>query len=447
MAGEHRIGRLRFELTAPHQAALGELPQQLRQRFEALILPVLQQALDQIDREGRLLMIERIELDLGSFAAGQLDAESLARELASQLVAALDSQISQPAPARCGEDALADQLILFLRSGELPWSQPGAALQLLLRQLLALDGYDLRQLASRLKPLLIRRDICLRVAQQLPASLCRRLLVALAPEDMLLPLNTTFGSDEPLASTDLKPTSSGLVPELASLLQRLASGLPAVELGELIGLYAMLASPHAIQPQPAASIRPQAQSRPALPVPTTAPGNEDDERVVLSRPVYAAGAVLLHPYLPMFFERLGLLAGPGEFRDEACRQRAVLLAHFLATGQQDAPEPETTLFKLLCGLPLNTPIPRSANIQPQEQQEAEALLRSVISHWGKLGNTSPDGLREGFLTRSGLLQPQGQHWRLQVETSGIDILLQDLPWTLSRVRTPFMASLLTVEWR
>ncbi|MCY1311256.1 hypothetical protein D9M70_615390 [compost metagenome] len=71
----------------------------------------------------------------------------------------------------------------------------------------------------------------------------------------------------------------------------------------------------------------------------------------------------------------------------------------------------------------------------------------MIGHWQRLGNTSPAGLREGFLSRPGRLERRGDGWLLSVESSGIDILLQDLPWTLSRVRTPFMQSMLSVDWR
>ncbi|MNN25600.1 hypothetical protein D3C81_1390780 [compost metagenome] len=49
--------------------------------------------------------------------------------------------------------------------------------------------------------------------------------------------------------------------------------------------------------------------------------------------------------------------------------------------------------------------------------------------------------------RPGRLERRGDGWLLSVESSGIDILLQDLPWTLSRVRTPFMQSMLSVDWR
>jgi hypothetical protein len=92
-------------------------------------------------------------------------------------------------------------------------------------------------------------------------------------------------------------------------------------------------------------------------------------------------------------------------------------------------------------------VPRRIDLTDAERSEAEALLRSVVTHWKRLGATSPAGLREGFLTRPGRLERQGETWRLRVERRGIDVLLDSLPWPLSRVQTPFMAAPLAVDWR
>ncbi|MCY1493426.1 hypothetical protein D9M68_272620 [compost metagenome] len=436
MAGaEHRIGRLVFDLAAPDEAALGGFGDMLRNRFDALILPALQAALDRIDRPGELIRLDRVEIDLGAFDPAQLDGDELLRRLAAQLAAAV---VPPPPPADAAPDT--DELIAFLHSGELPWVEPGKALALLAANLLALDSRALRQLAERLRPPLIRRAACERLVRQLPVALLRRLLRALLPEELALPLATAFGEDAAEPAAALTPLPEAQVAALGELFRTLASGLRMPELGEVIGLYVALDNRIAMPALPTAAI-----PAPAAPGATAA---EPAEAAQSSpRPVHAAGAVLLHPYLSMFFDRLGLLAGPGRFRDHAAQCRAVLLAHHLATGAEDAPEPETVLFKLLCGLPFSEPVPRRIEFSEQERAESEALLRSVIGHWGRLGNTTPAGLREGFLSRPGRLERRGESWLLSVEPSGIDVLLRDLPWALSRVRTPFMQSILAVDWR
>ena len=42
---------------------------------------------------------------------------------------------------------------------------------------------------------------------------------------------------------------------------------------------------------------------------------------------------------------------------------------------------------------------------------------------------------------------EDEGWRLDVERRGVDVLLDRLPWALSRAQTPFMAAPLTVDWR
>ena len=159
-----------------------------------------------------------------------------------------------------------------------------------------------------------------------------------------------------------------------------------------------------------------------------------------------AGLVLLHPFLTNYFRAVGLVEG-NAFCHDLARQTAMYLLHYLATGQTSAPEYELVLPKLLCGWPLNEAI--SPDIYPPEEAfaEAEELLQTVINYWEALKNTSPDGLREGFLQRQGKLTRVGnQQWKLQVEPVAIDVLLSRLPWGVSMVKLPWMDELLTVEW-
>ena len=159
-----------------------------------------------------------------------------------------------------------------------------------------------------------------------------------------------------------------------------------------------------------------------------------------------AGLVLLHPFLTNYFRAVGLVE-ENTFCHDLAQQTAIYLLHYLATGETSAPEYELVLPKLLCGWPLNEAI--SPDIYPLEEafSEAEELLQTVINYWEALKNTSPDGLREGFLQRQGKLTRVGnQQWKLQVEQVAIDVLLSRLPWGVSMVKLPWMDALLTVEW-
>jgi hypothetical protein len=123
------------------------------------------------------------------------------------------------------------------------------------------------------------------------------------------------------------------------------------------------------------------------------------------------------------------------------------LLHFLATGQESAPEYALALPKLLCNIPLETPVAALTGLTGPDKDEAMALLEAVIGHWQALRNTSPDGLRGTFLVRPGKLSLRGDgDYLLRIETQTFDILLDDLPWGISIVKFPWMEKLLWVEW-
>jgi hypothetical protein len=155
-----------------------------------------------------------------------------------------------------------------------------------------------------------------------------------------------------------------------------------------------------------------------------------------------AGLVLLHPFLPQFFGALDIAEEEQLLRPE----RALCLLHFLATGQDIAPEYELMLPKILCNIPLDMPVEADVKLTDKEQEEAAALLTAVIEHWEALRNTSPDGLRGTFLARSGKISLRGEDLLLQVEPQTWDILLEQLPWGISMIRLPWMDRMLWVEW-
>lgn len=156
-----------------------------------------------------------------------------------------------------------------------------------------------------------------------------------------------------------------------------------------------------------------------------------------------AGLILLHPFLPQFFEALGIAAEDKLIQPE----RALCLLHFLTTGLLIAPEYELTLCKILCNVPLDATVESDMELTEFETDEAEALLKAVIRHWEALRNTGIDGLRGEFLLRFGKLSVRDDgDWLLQVEAKTADILLTQLPWGISMIKLPWMQQMLWVEW-
>lgn len=161
--------------------------------------------------------------------------------------------------------------------------------------------------------------------------------------------------------------------------------------------------------------------------------------------VALAGIVLIHPFLPAFFEALDLLER-GQFRDEVARERALHLLYFLATGLEHPQEQEVVLLKLLCGIKIETPIERELYLSKSEKEEALELLQAVIGEWKAMEGGSPDDLRATFFIREGKLKPGEMGWYLTVEVKTFDILLGKLPWGLSPVMHSWMKHMLWVDW-
>ncbi|MBV7534709.1 hypothetical protein KW842_02915 [Duganella sp. sic0402] len=163
-----------------------------------------------------------------------------------------------------------------------------------------------------------------------------------------------------------------------------------------------------------------------------------------------AGVVLMHVFLPMLFNKLGLLSKDGDGRlgihGSADASRAVHLLQYLVDGRCDAAEPELALSKLLCGLPPDTPVAAAIEPTDAECHTCEELLGAVIGNWPSIGNTSIAGLRETFLQRNGRLQCRDGKWTLTVPRKTVDVLLDQINWGYAVILHPWMEKELSVEW-
>lgn len=162
--------------------------------------------------------------------------------------------------------------------------------------------------------------------------------------------------------------------------------------------------------------------------------------------VQHAGVVLVHPFLPVLFDRLGLTKD-GKFLNRETQQKGMHLIHYLATGHLNAEEYELPVAKVLCAWPMELPVRKESECSAEELQEASTMLQAAIDQWAILKNTSVEGLQNGFLQRSGKLFTKDDKLYLRVEAQSIDILLDQLPWVLSMIKLPWMKTLLRVEWR
>ncbi len=167
-----------------------------------------------------------------------------------------------------------------------------------------------------------------------------------------------------------------------------------------------------------------------------------------SIPLLNSGIVLLWKFMPMFFEKLHLWNPiEKEFYDQKAKNKAVLALYYLTTGNTKYPDEHGLLImKLLCGLPLHFSLFED-ELNEEEKLIAESLITSAIYQWQKLGTLSIEGFRNTFLTRSGILDIEEEVQHITIQSTGIDVLLDYLPWTISKIRLPWLDKKIHVSWR
>jgi|SRR5687768_4811399 len=162
-----------------------------------------------------------------------------------------------------------------------------------------------------------------------------------------------------------------------------------------------------------------------------------------------AGLIILHPFLPPFFNYIGLTDVKNSFKDEASHQKAVLITQYLVTGETKIAEEDIVLNKIICGYSIDHSITNELILSDLEINETKDLLTQIIQLWkvnDKSVNTSIEGLQESFLQRQGKLIRKENGWLLQIEQMGVDVLLSKLPWGIGIVKAPWMKGILHVEW-
>lgn len=159
-----------------------------------------------------------------------------------------------------------------------------------------------------------------------------------------------------------------------------------------------------------------------------------------------AGLVLLAPYFPTLFRFLGYLDG-NKFKNTDYQVRAMYIIQYIFNRTHNCPEYLLQLNKVLCGFPMQHVVPlNKRRLNKKEKDEADDLIASAIDNWKALGKTSLDGFRAAFLKRKGLFTEHESHWTLQVEKKTYDVLLSELPWSISFIKMPWMDKPIEIEW-
>ena len=377
--------------------------------------------------------------------------------------------------SRQAGSSLGDALDYFLRFGHLPWNSVVTRVAHLEEQLRSLSGEEADRILTRIRFLWTkpnpRRRLIYQFSDEFFAWIAQRIFgefanlvlpgsgailaspASTAAREVVLSVAASLSNTERLSAEILtamlrdhsrhlvqRDGRSDIQPGHNSVMTRpVESDLSTVEslsAEPSSGQYEGTDVPEALTTDPDARVNP---------LDTLA---EAAQTLPESTEIYVqyAGIVLLHAFLERFFDRLDLFDASNNFKSDSAQVRAVHLLHYLATGVERPEENETVLFKILCGVPLETPLVRDVHLTQKEKDEAQELLNAVITHWSRLGNTSPEGLRDGFFRREGKLLMREGGWLLMVETNTIDVLLGYLPWNLSLVRFPWTNTVIWIDW-
>lgn len=449
------------------------------------VTPAMEAAFDRCAPSDVHLFIDRLEIDAGTVSLEHLERD-LAQSVAQALEKSLREQIrhyglrpdapggtfAQRSPAETVDEAF----IHFLNTGTLPWwfrLPPGKSLEVVvlsswqlseteIKRFRPLTGIVIGALASatarkrlvrQFSPLFVNAVLATLFPQQHLAvqEILETVKGAACPPAVLVPLQRELWEICLASSATTGPPTLdvlvvfamrtlGQTGEHGETVRRLESRWPQ-ESEKVFGRRSLTTT------------GPSGSTRGDEPVQADREGKERDRvgapdfsvEIDAMEGIYIdnAGVVLLHPFLPLFFETVGIAANDKILQPE----RALCLLHYVVTGQTVAPEYELMLLKILCGIDLDAIVESDVGLTDAERTEAEELLRSVIGHWEALRNTSPDGLRGSFLVRPGKVMQRDDEWLLQVEPQTCDILLDQLPWGVSTVKLPWMERILWVEWR
>jgi len=477
----HLIRTQVIDVVFHQEAEAFALQQRLRDLFYEVLLPVLEEAFDELSTPQEVIHLDTVELDLGTVSLADLEMLDITDQLKSKIRVDLTAVILSPAGKKTIKRTLrlsiVQQWMYYMQHGFLPWNVTVTDVVWYDQVLegFAVDSHSIEALRK-----LITTD--LRAVKRMVLSGAPQFLVHLTEaltsrvqDGLLIVLDGICAAlieagrepslawqrnvwNEILRMAAIAPglTTDEIVSrviahhiddEMVLLVQRSKTLSPEIIMRVTTAKTSQAAAAEAIRsslktaPQPDATPAPESD---IIPVPTQAP--------VSVRPptedmfVVRAGLVLLHPFLTNLFTYLNLVEGT-DFKSLYHRQKALAVLHFLATGSTTYEEHELVVAKILCNHPWEEPVDPAIQLSGDEMHECEELLGEVIARWSILKSTSANTLRTNFLQRGGKLYTMGNEPHLLVEGNMLDVLLDHLPWGIGIIKLPWMKQLLKVEWR
>lgn len=403
------------------------IQQQARDYYYKHVAPAMEKLFDELCQEDEIIGIERFEIDLGNLGWKDerftLDEVSIYPILKQSFIKTLLEFTTGAKPGvvirRSPEENACLQWLYYMEKGRLPW-QVQTIDERWLKQVLHQLAID-NVLIERTRRLIRNNaSVSKRVVRDHEDTFLRQLVEVLTakPHPNLISQIAQFEAYQSSFHTnETSPTKSQV---WEALLEQVVFGKEIIDLHSIELLQKNLDS-----------LQRQNEDKPVM------------EEIFCEY----AGLVLLHPFLKHLFNRL-LLLKDGLFRDIISQEKAVAILYFIVTGKVKARDYELIVPKIFCGIPIYHVMSEgSFLLTTTEMEESSNMMSAAIEQWEIIRNTSEEGLRESFLSREGKLLIKDSSIEFRIESKGIDVLLDHLPWNLSLIKFPWLDKLIHVEWR
>jgi len=454
----HIIHRVNLEIEAPDLQTGNRIQEEAVLLLKNEILPELERYLDSLELGDEFIQVNRLNLEMKNITDGHFESEFagyVLRVFSEKIEVSIAPQAADEDTKilrYTGEQLAFESFLFFLKTGRLPWWNSKSG-ELLREGNLVKTRFNSPELRDRLVSLLQEDETAL-----------QRLLLQYSGSFVLQIISSFLGDKTDVEREEITEVIQQLLQRFEANYLFASFSYHRLQLDFLRRIIQKIISREEIFSiqiiqhifeEVKSKVLSEKKEKTGLPVPEKSknnlaasqqPGNKKQEPSAEGIFVQHAGLVLLHPFLEYYFMDFDLLK-EGQFKDNESQTFAIHLLHYLATKQELAAEYELVLEKFLCGWDLDLPIAREVSLSKEMKDEGERLLSATIKHWNALKNTSPDGLREGFLQRDGKLIPGDFQDRLVVESKAQDVLLSFLPWGYSIFKLPWKESALYVEWQ
>lgn len=399
------------------------IPDQLENWFMHKAVHHISDVFDAFTNKGEYIEIDQMHIDLGQISHKLFEEgvttvfkEKLRRKIEALLSTHINQSSDSKVKTHTQEELLERYFIHFIKLGYLPWETEHLHIGDLEKEILEANRKLRFSLLKALVPLLPQENIQRRLSFNFSTSFVLEMKQLIAEH---------FGVISEISAPDL--ANFNTITKRQQLWKKLARSLHTG--GSL-----------RIKKDPTLHI---AEREPLQPN-----GSGENARLAPNNTkisISDAGSVLMHPFFSPLFENLGLTVNH-TFKDAKQQEKAIGLLFFMVHGHMDFTEPQVTLLKLLCGKPIGEPFQFEPKISKKEKEEVQAVIQAAIGHWSALKNTGIETFRNTFLQREGQLLIEDNHIEITVAQETVDILLDYLPWSLSRVHLPWVDQQIRVNW-